>query len=37
VRLRTGFDKARFPSATSAALKGAVRAELQRLFAGARR
>ena len=36
VRLRAGFDKARFPSATSAELKSAVRAELQRLFAGAR-
>ena len=37
VRLRTGFDKAQFHSATSPALKQAVRAELQRLFAGARR
>jgi ribonuclease P protein component len=37
VRLRTGFDKAQFHSATSPALKQAVRAELQRLFAGARK
>jgi len=37
VRLRAGFDKAQFPSATSDALKRAVRAELQQLFAGARR
>jgi len=37
VRLRAGFDKAQFHSATSPALKQAVRAELQRLFAGARR
>ena len=37
VRLRTGFDKAQFHSATSPALKQAVRAELQRLFAGVRR
>ena len=37
VRLRSGFDKARFRSATSPELKAAVRAELQRLFAGARR
>lgn len=36
VRLRAGFDKARFRSATSPELKAAVRAELQRLFAGAR-
>lgn len=36
VRLRAGFDKARFRSATSPELKQAVRAELQRLFAGAR-
>ena len=36
VRLRAGFDKARFRSATSPELKEAVRAELQRLFAGAR-
>lgn len=37
VRLRAGFDKARFPSATSDALRAAVRAELRQLFAGARR
>ena len=37
VRLRAGFDKARFFSATSAQLKQAVRTELQQLFAGARR
>jgi len=37
VRLRSGFDKAQFPSATSDALKRAVRAELQQLFAGARK
>ena len=36
VRLRAGFDKARFRSATSPELKEAVRVELQRLFAGAR-
>ena len=36
VRLRAGFDKAQFPSATSVPLKRAVRAELQQLFAGAR-
>lgn len=36
VRLRAGFDRARFRSATSPELKQAVRAELQRLFAGAR-
>ena len=35
VRLRAGFDKALFPSATSVPLKRAVRAELQQLFAGA--
>ena len=35
VRLRTAFDRARFPSATSEALKRAVRAELQQLFARA--
>jgi len=35
VRLRAGFDKAQFPSATSVPLKRAVRAELQQLFAGA--
>lgn len=32
VRLRAGFDRARFPSATSDALKRAVRGELQELF-----
>ncbi len=37
VRLRAGFDKARFPSATSDALRVAVRTELRQLFAGARR
>ncbi|HZY17206.1 MAG TPA: ribonuclease P protein component [Ramlibacter sp.] len=37
VRLRAGFDKTRFPSATSPALKRAVREELQQLFAGARK
>ena len=37
VRLRAGFDKSQFHSATSPALKQAVRAELQRLFAGARK
>ena len=36
VRLRVGFDRQQFPSATSVALKQAVRAELQALFAGAR-
>lgn len=36
VRLRTAFDRKQFPSATSDALKRAVRAELQQLFAGAR-
>ena len=33
VRLRAGFDRARFVSATSDVLKAAVRAELQQLFA----
>jgi ribonuclease P protein component len=37
VRLRAGFDKSQFPSATSEALKRAVRTELQQLFAGVRR
>ena len=37
VRLRAGFDNAMFPSATSAPLKRAVRAELQQLFAGIRK
>lgn len=36
VRLRSGFDRAQFPSATSDALKAAVRSELQQLFARAR-
>ncbi len=35
VRLRTAFDRARFPGATSDALKRAVRGELQALFARA--
>ncbi len=35
VRLRCGFDKTRFVSAASAALKTAVRAELQQLFTSA--
>lgn len=33
VRLRAGFDRAKFISATSPALKHAVREELQQLFA----
>lgn len=37
VRLRAGFDRQQFTSATSVPLKRAVRAELQQLFAGARR
>ncbi|WP_225782181.1 ribonuclease P protein component [Xenophilus sp. Marseille-Q4582] len=37
VRLRAAFDRSRFPSASSAALKAAVRAELQQLFARAAR
>lgn len=36
VRLRSGFDRAEFISATSDKLKGAVRAELQHLFSGAK-
>jgi ribonuclease P protein component len=36
VRLRAGFDRAKFISATSDKLKIAVRAELQHLFAGAK-
>lgn len=32
VRLRSGFDRKAFPSASSVALKAAVRAELQQLF-----
>ncbi|APW44608.1 ribonuclease P protein component [Rhodoferax saidenbachensis] len=35
VRLRAGFDRAQFLSATSDKLKAAVRAELQQLFARA--
>ena len=35
VRLRSGFDKTRFVSATSDALNSAVRDELQQLFARA--
>jgi len=35
VRLRTGFDRQQFVSATSDALKQAVRGELQELFARA--
>ncbi len=34
VRLRTGFDRQQFTSATSVALKQAVRAELLQLFGG---
>ena len=36
VRLRAGFDRAEFISATSDKLKTAVRAELQHLFSGAK-
>jgi ribonuclease P protein component len=36
VRLRAGFDRAEFISATSDKLKIAVRAELERLFSGAK-
>jgi ribonuclease P protein component len=36
VRLRAGFDRAEFISATSDKLKIAVRTELQRLFLGAK-
>lgn len=36
VRLRAGFDRARFSSATSDALRLAVRQELLQLFTGAR-
>ena len=32
VRLRSGFDRGRFPSATSEPLKAALRLELQQLF-----
>ena len=35
VRLRAGFDRSQFPSASSTALKRAVRSELVRLFARA--
>ena len=35
VRLRTGFDRKQFISASSEQLKSAVRAELQQLFARA--
>ena len=35
VRLRSAFDRAKFPSASSDALKLAVRTELQQLFARA--
>lgn len=35
VRLRSAFDRAKFPSASSDALKQAVRTELQQLFARA--
>jgi ribonuclease P protein component len=35
VRLRAGFDRAKFVSATSEQLKAAVRAELQQLFSRA--
>jgi ribonuclease P protein component len=37
VRLRSAFDRAKFPSASSDALKQAVRGELQQLFARAAR
>lgn len=37
VRLRSGFDRKQFVSATSEALKRAVRVELQQLFAAAAR
>ncbi len=36
VRLRSGFDRSQFASATSDVLRQAVRAELQQLFAGMR-
>ncbi|MBS0317340.1 MAG: ribonuclease P protein component [Proteobacteria bacterium] len=35
VRLRSGFDRRLFPSATSEALRRAVRTELQQLLASA--
>jgi ribonuclease P protein component len=34
VRLRSGFDRALYPSATSTALRREVREELERLFDG---
>ena len=37
VRLRSAFDQKKYPSASSAALKQAVRGELQQLFARAQR
>lgn len=37
VRLRSAFERSQFPSATSVALKQAVRAELEQLFARAAR
>ena len=37
VRLRSAFDRAKFPSASSDALKQAVRSELKQLFARAAR
>jgi ribonuclease P protein component len=37
VRLRSAFDKKKYPSASSDALKQAVRGELQQLFARAQR
>jgi ribonuclease P protein component len=37
VQLRSAFDRAKFPSASSEALKQAVRSELQQLFARAAR
>ena len=37
VRLRSTFDRAKFPSASSDALKQAVRSELKQLFARAAR
>jgi ribonuclease P protein component len=37
VRLRAGFDREQFVSASSQALKRAVRGELQELFARAER
>ena len=37
VRLRSAFDRVKYPSASSEALKQAVRTELQQLFARAAR